>query len=389
MKKFIIPLLTAAVVVSIMLAGCVPGAAPAPAPAPAPPEAPQIPLEPSGFPQPNPYWGLGFKPDGTPYEFAVMPPDLSVDYWLVCGEVPLGQLRRSGANVSQYNAAWKLETQVSQIDDVVQKGVDGIILMPIDTAGTGPAVDKAGQAGIPVFNIDSPSMSEYMTCLCGYDFWEQGENAAKLLIDIAEQLDKHLYVYEIWCPMAFEACVNRTEGFHSIVDESPLITVLVGPACEGQDELAMNAITDAFPAHPELNAIYLNGGTFYGTKEALETLGRYHPIGNPEHIVWVGSDGYPDTLEAIRSRYMDGCGLTSPWASSDLASKALLTYVCLGKPVPRKIDVPNFAITPENVDTSPFGVPMRWGDMIVVEPDPENWPILDMEKYGMPTPTYE
>jgi len=84
-----------------------------------------------------------------------------------------------------------------------------------------------------------------------------------------------------------DPCSLRSVAFNEVVAGHPLITVTQGPPTEARDELAMNAIMDAFPTHPELNAIYLNGGMFDGTIQALKALDRYYPIGDPRHVVWV------------------------------------------------------------------------------------------------------
>ena len=45
--------------------------------------------------------------------------------------------------------------QVAMVEDVVQKGVDGIVLAPVDSDALVGAVEKANEAGIPVAAIDT------------------------------------------------------------------------------------------------------------------------------------------------------------------------------------------------------------------------------------------
>jgi len=218
MKKFVILLVTVLMVAGIVFAGC---AAPAPAPAPTPtpeptptpaptpeptpeptpPPAFEVPPEPAGFPQPNPLWGLGFKPDGTQYNFPVLQNDLTVDYWMVAGKTAHKILTMAGAHSDFYDASWGVETQVAQMEDVIEKGVDAIYLYPTDTAGTHPVVDAAGAAGIPVFNCDVSSESDNTVSLSTYDQSKKGAIAGEMMIEVAERMDEHLYVYELWCPM--------------------------------------------------------------------------------------------------------------------------------------------------------------------------------------------
>jgi ribose transport system substrate-binding protein len=404
MKKFIIPLLTIAVVFTVVFAGCVPAAAPEVTPPPVtpppvtpppvtppvtpPPAGPTIPSEPPGFPQPNPYWGLGFKPDGTAYQFAVMPITLGVPYYKVISDVLETQLKMSGAEVDVFNADWVLDTQIAQIEDLITRGADAIAIVAVDPSGVVPAVDKATQAGIAVFANEVEMRSENVISTCVADNYVKGQLAGQAMVNAAEAMNKKLYVYELWCPMEFEICQDRTKGFHAVVDGNPLIEVVPGPATYWDEEV-ISALTDAFPAHPELNALYVNAVGDDATVTSLKTLNRYYPIGNPGHVVCVLQDGSPTVLEQLRLGYFDGAPSNSPWAGSDITAKVLLTYVCLGQPVPKKVVKPVEIITPENVGISPFGAPMRWGDMLGAEPDITQWPILDMAPYGITTPTYK
>jgi len=383
MKKFVILLVTGAIVASIVLAGCAKAPAPAPAPAPA-----GIPAEPGGFPQPNPYWGLGFKPDGSPYKFVYVSADLDNDYWVIANKVCDSQLRRAGAEVTSHDASWNLERQVAIVEDVIQQRPDAILLYAIDTAGTGPVVDKAGQAGIPVFSVDIPTDSDYVTMLASYDQYQKGKLCGERMVEIAETMGKHLYVHHILCPQSFEVCVLRADGFNDAVEDSPLVSQPITSAGEALDELAMNAILDTFPSHPEINAVYIEGAMYDGTKMALKELGRWYPIGNPEHVVWVAQDETPTACESLRTSYLDGCGINSCWALGDLTAKGVLWNVCLGQSIPKEILLPAAMVTPENLDISPYGEPMRWGDMLMDVPDISTWPILDMEKYGMSVPYF-
>jgi ABC-type sugar transport system substrate-binding protein len=379
MKRFLIPLLTVAVV-GIILIGCV--GAPAP-------KAPTIPAEPAGaWPQPNPYWGLGFKPDGTPYKFAVNASGLAMPYWYAVHMVCLGQLERSGADVTLLNADFSLDKQISNIDDLITKRVDAIAGMSLDSAGIVPAIDRAWEAGIPYFVFTVKAWSDNVVFYSGPDPEQEGGTAGRLMVEIAERTGKQLNVYEIPCPQGMEICQLRKSSFEEAIAGCPLITLMVSTATTESEDKVMNAILDAFPTHPELNALHTSGSNI-GAIQALKTLGRWVEIGQPNHVVWVGLDDQPPACEAIRENKLDGCTSNSAWASGDLDAKALLTYVCLGQSVPKEILIPVTPVTLENIDISPYGGPCRWGEMNLIEEDPRLWPILGVEFLGMPTPTYQ
>jgi len=374
MKRFIILLLAVVVATVIVFTGC---AQPA-----------EAPVEPAGFPQPNPYWGLGFKPDGTQYEFGIAAGSLAIDWWMIAHKSLEGQLVRSGADVTLLDSDLKLDQQVSIMEDFIAKGVDAIALLPVDSAGSGPAADKAGNAGIPVFCIDNPCESDAVVFLAYSDPHQQGKLGGEMVVEQAEKRNEQLQVYEILCPLTMEICQIRHNDFRAVVDVHPMITMMTGPECF-MDEDTMAAVVDAFPAHPELNTLYVAGGMTTGAVEGLKAIDRYYPTDHPDHLVFVVLDDIPAAVDAIRGNFMDGCAVNSAWAMGDLCAKAVLNHVCLGEQVLETITPPTVAVTPDNVDISPYGGPMRWGDMIKTESDPTKWPILDMAFLGMPTPAYQ
>ena len=48
----------------------------------------------------------------------------------------------------------RLDKQISDIEDLIQKKVDVLLINPTDSAGTATVVKRANKAGIPVFAID-------------------------------------------------------------------------------------------------------------------------------------------------------------------------------------------------------------------------------------------
>jgi len=391
MKRSIIPLLTVVTVISIVFAGCVPEEAPTEAPTEALPEVAGIPPEPPGFPQPNPYWGLGFKPDGTPYKFGNIICDLSDYMWVVNYGTAGKTLRMSGAEVWDYDCEWDLDRQIQTIEDLIVKGADAIIMFPIDFAGTGPAVDKAGKAGVPVFNIDCASDSEYQTFITHYDQYEFGAARATILMDEAKRLDVPLHVYEFNAPMSLDVVQQLMIGYQRVEDANPDIFshVIEAPdlGANWSNEYAMSMVVDIFTAHPELNAIS-SVNVFDGIEGALKSVDRWYPIGHPKHVIYASQNDAPAACDGLRDEYIDGVISNDCWAMADCSAKALLTYVCLGKPVPKDVVLPTEIITKENVNINPWKGPMRWGDMLEENSDISTWPVLDLSPY-FETPTME
>src|SRR5699024_1480558 len=75
------------------------------------------------------------------------------------------------------------EKQTNDVDDLIQQGVDVILINPVDSAAIAPAVEAANSAGIPVIMVDrATDAGEYVT-LVASDNVAGGEMAAQYIVD--------------------------------------------------------------------------------------------------------------------------------------------------------------------------------------------------------------
>ena len=378
------------VAVLLVFTGC---AAPAPPTEPAaPPTEPSsiIPEEPPGrYAQPNPLWGIGIKPDGTRYEFSHAFYGY-MNEWAILSELITESLfSRAAANCTTYNPALNATRQMGIVEDITTLGSDGLLIAPLDSAGVAPAVDKCLAAGIPVFAYDMAIYSETPTTFfVSVDQFEMGRVTGQYLVDWANENGQDLYVYELWGDMAMEGSQRRHDGLRSATDNQPRIKeVIESPDLKWLE--ATDDILDAFTTHPNLNAIMSQGDYEPSVIAALDTLGRLYPKGHPEHVVVAVADAHVTGREPIREGYIDGAATHSSWELCDAAVKAALLYVCLGEPIPDEVTLPTVWYTWETYDVNPFGMPKAWQNMWLEEPFVDKWPLLDLEQWGIPTPTLD
>lgn len=420
MKKIFIPLMTVAVVVTLLLVGCVPEAAPpvtpppvtpppvtpppvtpppVTPPAPAPTTVADIPelqgLVASGAIDPdllmNPYEGLAIKPDGTPYKIASAQMSLGNEFWTDGAGMLQSLIKRAGGEFTSYSAEFDVALQVSWIEDqLATVHPDGIILDACDEAGLAPAVTKAMGAGIPVVSWDVVAYESVSivyhdmtgpagTTLCGQYF-----------VDWAERTGEELHIMQLWCPRSFTTCRERSIGLHSVVDECPLITVMESIDTPCTPEAMFSIIEDKFTAYPELNAIFSMTGGGDGAIEALRVLGRLFPVGHPDHVPFVAETSSPlfEMLLMGDESSVDAIFTHHSWDLVDVAVKCMFTHLILGQPVPYDLPTPMILVTPENVNTAEsmmYGVPAICSAMPREQFD--LWPVMDTSELGIETPT--
>lgn len=74
-----------------------------------------------------------------------------------------------------------LSKQLADVEDFITKGVDVIVISPVDSKGVRSAINKAQKAGIKVITVDVPANNVDVTSFVGTDNFAGGEKAAELM----------------------------------------------------------------------------------------------------------------------------------------------------------------------------------------------------------------
>ena len=140
------------------------------------------------------------------------------------------------------------------------------------------------------------------------------------------------------------------------VGDSPLIHIVDSPNDTfGTDAAVFERTMDAFTAHPELNAFFLDNGGGTGAVEALDAMGLLKPVNDPDHIVLGFNDIDTRVVQAMDDGHLDVILSHIFHDLVDLAVKAMFTNLVLGESVPQDMVTPEVLITPDNIDSAKIG----------------------------------
>lgn len=140
-----------------------------------------------------------------------------------------------------------LETQNSQIENLVTMGCDVILLNPYDSEGVINAVADAGNAGVGVFTMDIDC--EGSTAFIASDNKEIGKMLAKHVIDKLDGKGEIAIIDGI----TVTSLKDRTEGFMKAIEESDIEVVAEQQTAHGR-ETALQSAENILQAHPDINA---------------------------------------------------------------------------------------------------------------------------------------
>jgi len=174
------------------------------------------------------------------------------------------------------NANSQLGKQISDIQDMINKGAQALIVAPLNSDGLEPALDAARAKNIPVLTIDRKVNSEpckdYVAFL-GSNFVEQGKRAAD---EMAEGLDNKGQVAILLGASGNNVTTDRTKGF---VDElkkvAPDVEIVSQQTGEFARDKGQQVMEQIIQAQPDINGVYAeNDEMALGALVALKSAGK-------------------------------------------------------------------------------------------------------------------
>lgn len=141
--------------------------------------------------------------------------------------------------------------QIGQLEDMMQRGIDGIILGATSAVGTIPVVDKVIDKRIPLVidNLDSLTKKPVVRIM------KNGILVGQLRAEyIIERLKGQGKVLVLPGPSAVSLCQEEHKGFVDYAKHFPKIKVIVEWTPSSPDA-GMNTVEGVLQAHPDLKAI--------------------------------------------------------------------------------------------------------------------------------------
>jgi ribose transport system substrate-binding protein len=240
------------------------------------------------------------------------------------------------------------ESQVTEVENAVARGVAGIALAPLDeTALVGP-VSSAMKRGIPVVIFDSGLKGDDYVSFVATDNEKGGRLAGEHVVKLLNGKGR---VVLLRYAEGHDSTSRREQGFLSAFDDQPGIQVVSSNQYGGADvegaykkaEALLSAMKgpDGLPA---ADAIFCpNESVSFAMLRVLQDNGW------AGKIRFIGFDASPNLVAALRAGQVDGLILQDPVKMGYLGVKTLVSHI-RGEKVERRIDTGVRLITPEQAD---------------------------------------
>lgn len=169
------------------------------------------------------------------------------------------EAKKLGVNLIYYDAGGYAFTkkQISQVEDVIQRKVDGIVFTATNSVATVPAIDKAIKAGIHVVNDNVWCKSKLIKARVMKNDYEIGMLQATGLVELMEGKGK---VVMLPGPPGADVAIDRQRGGEELFKRFKGIEVVDVKWTESSSAAAMKVMEDLLQAHPDVKAVHTFAG---------------------------------------------------------------------------------------------------------------------------------
>ncbi|KUI27516.1 LacI family transcriptional regulator [Mycobacterium sp. IS-1496] len=234
-------------------------------------------------------------------------------------------------------------TQASQVDSMINQGVDAIIVVPVQADSLAPQVAQAKAKNIPLVPVNAALDSPDVAASVQPDDVAAGEQEMQMM---ADRLGGRGNIVILQGPLGQSGEIDRTKGINNVLSRYPDIKVLATDTANWKRDEAVNKMKNWISGFgPQINGVVAeNDDMGLGALQALKEAGR-------NDVPIVGIDGIEDGLNAVKSGEFIGTSLQNGTVELS-AGLAVANKLAKGEQVDTKPVYVMPAITKDNVDVA-------------------------------------
>ncbi len=197
--------------------------------------------------------------------------------------------------------------QASDIEDLIQQGVDLIMINPVDSEAVTAAVESANAAGIPVITVDRSASGGEVVSHIASDNKAGGEMAGEFLVSLVGDGAK---VAELEGVPGSSAARERGEGFNAVAGSS--LDVVAKQTANFNRAEGLTVMENILQSNPDVTGVFAhNDEMALGALEAIEAAGK--------DITVVGFDATDDAVQAVEEGRLAGTVAQKPQLIGEMA----------------------------------------------------------------------
>lgn len=198
-----------------------------------------------------------------------------------------------GVELIVVDAQNDIEKQNTDVQSLITKGIDVLLLNPVNPSAVAPALKAAESAGIPVITVDRATKEEVASYI-GRDNEAMGRIAGDKALELLGGDAAKGKIIEIQGDAGGTVMQARHDGFHAAFENAAGVEIVEGPYSNYIRAEAVSAMQDLLQAHPDVKLVYAhNDDMALGAMQVLEQAGKL------DEVKVVGVDGLMEAVKKI------------------------------------------------------------------------------------------
>jgi len=241
--------------------------------------------------------------------------------------------------------------QFEQVQSMIQRKVDGIIIVQTDSKAVIPAIRAANKAKIPMVHFNRPPAdSTALSVAVQADNRKIMKDTMTALVEMAKKQGGKYKACILIGDLGDQNAMQRRDGFLDVVDQhKDMIEVVARVATEWNADKAFAGLTNALQANPDINMLTTSSDFLLPQiQQALKVAGKWKKTGEEGHVLLAGFDGDQGQYQVLQDGYMDAGGVQNLFLEADLAIDAIKKMKS-GEHVDKLLLDPGFVMTQANL----------------------------------------
>lgn len=163
--------------------------------------------------------------------------------------------KEKGLEVIALNADNDTSKQNKDIQDLISRGIDVLIINPVNEDGATAGIEACNKNDIPVITVDK-NVTKGNIAWVGRDNQVMGRLVGERLIELLGGEDATGTILEIQGTAGSTTMMNRRDGFHEALEKAPGLNIVQSSYCDYDRSKAIPATQDLLQANKDVVAIF-------------------------------------------------------------------------------------------------------------------------------------
>lgn len=269
------------------------------------------------------------------------------EFYKILSEEIAARVEAEGDRMVLRDPALNTDRQIEQIDEMLDMGIDVLVLTPVHWKSLNSILRKAKKQGVIIIVVDTNVEDEELVdCTITSDNYHAGVIVGECFLKQKKKARLIVMSHE-----TAKSGQDRVQGFLDPVNTCDGIEIVKMIECEGQLEIAMPGLQEAIDEGISFDSVFcLNDLAAVGVVAALD---ENHML---DKVDVYGVDASPDSKAMIKEGMMQASAAQFPSKIGKRAASAVYQLLD-GEKLKKVISVPVELVTQDNVVQ--FGID-RW-----------------------------